>query len=83
MHAVVTELRKLGLHVEEFEDGMSITPGAMQPATIATYDDHRMAMSFALIGLKQPGVSIEDPQCTSKTYPRFFDDLRSLCEGCA
>lgn len=83
VHAVVTELRKLGLHVEEFEDGMSITPGAMQPATIATYDDHRMAMSFALIGLKQPGVSIEDPQCTSKTYPRFFDDLRSLCEGCA
>ncbi len=81
VHAVVTELRKLGLQVEEFDDGMTITPGPMQPATIATYDDHRMAMSFALIGLKQPGVRIEDPDCTSKTYPRFFEDLRALCEG--
>ena len=81
VHAVVTELRKLGLDVEEFEDGMTIHPGPMQPASIATYDDHRMAMSFALIGLKQPGVKIEDPECTSKTYPHFFEVLRALCEG--
>ncbi|MCA9076381.1 MAG: 3-phosphoshikimate 1-carboxyvinyltransferase [Planctomycetaceae bacterium] len=81
VHAVVTELRKLGLDVEEFDDGMTIHPGPMQPASIATYDDHRMAMSFALIALKQPGVRIEDPECTSKTYPHFFEDLRVLCEG--
>ncbi len=81
VHAVVTELRKLGLDVEEFVDGMTITPGPMQPATINTYDDHRMAMSFALIGLRQSGVRIADPGCTAKTYPQFFDDLRKLCEG--
>lgn len=77
--AVVTELRKLGLDVEEHDDGMKITPGPMQPAEIATYDDHRMAMSFSLIGLRQSGVRILDPGCTAKTYPHYFDDLVQLC----
>lgn len=77
--AVVTELRRLGLTVDEHPDGMTIHPGPMQPATIHTYDDHRMAMSFAVLGLRQPGVTIADPGCTSKTYPRFFDDLDRLC----
>lgn len=76
--AVVTELRRLGLQVEEAEDGMTIHPGPMKPAEISTYSDHRMAMSFALIGLRTPGVRILDPACTAKTYPRFFEDLRSL-----
>lgn len=80
VEAVVIELRRLGLEVEEFEDGMLIHPGPMHPATIATYDDHRMAMSFALIGLKSPGVSIADPECTAKTYPQFFQDLAKLCD---
>ncbi len=44
-----------------------------------TYDDHRMAMSFALAGLRVPNVVINDPGCTSKTYPRFFDDLARVC----
>ncbi len=83
VHAVVTELRRLGLQADEFEDGMAIIPGDLRPATIQTYDDHRMAMSFALVGLKQPGIRIADPGCTTKTYPRFFDDLRQLCEGTA
>ncbi|MCA9055977.1 MAG: 3-phosphoshikimate 1-carboxyvinyltransferase [Planctomycetaceae bacterium] len=77
--AVVTELHKLGLRVEEFDDGMLIEPGPMHPASIATYDDHRMAMSFAVLGLRQPGVRIESPGCTSKTYPRFFADLDRVC----
>jgi 3-phosphoshikimate 1-carboxyvinyltransferase len=77
--AVVTELRKLGLTVEESLDGMLIHPGPMRPATIATYDDHRMAMSFALIGLKSPGIRIADPGCTVKTYPEYFTDLERLC----
>ncbi len=76
--AVVTELRRLGLQVDEAEDGMTIHPGPMNPATIDTYDDHRMAMSFALIGLRSPGVKISNPGCTAKTYPRFFDDLKAL-----
>lgn len=79
--AVVTELRKLGLQVEEFDDGMLIHPGPMHPALIETYDDHRMAMSFAILGLRQEGVQIADPGCTSKTYPDFFEDLQRLREG--
>ena len=77
--AVVTELRRLGLAVDEHDDGMTIHPGALQPGTVATYDDHRMAMSFALLGLRQPGIVIADPGCTSKTYPEYFSDLDRLC----
>ena len=77
--AVVTELQRLGLSVEEHPDGMTIHPGPLQPGTVATYDDHRMAMSFALLGLRVPGIVIADPGCTSKTYPHFFDDLDRLC----
>jgi 3-phosphoshikimate 1-carboxyvinyltransferase len=76
--AVATELRKLGATVEEYTDGLKVIPGPFRGASIDTYDDHRMAMSFALVGLKQPGVIINDPGCTSKTYPRFFEDLESL-----
>lgn len=78
--AVVAELRKLGITVEEFADGLEIVPGRPRPGTVATYDDHRMAMSFALLGLRAPGIRIADPACTAKTYPRFFDDLQALCE---
>ena len=75
---LASELRKLGAVVEERDDGLVIQPGRFTPALIATYDDHRMAMSFAIAGLRHPGVRIADPQCTSKTYPRFFDDLHAL-----
>lgn len=78
--ALAAELRKLGATVDEFDDGLRITPGTLQPATIDTYLDHRMAMSLALVGLRQPGVVINDPGCTSKTYPTFFDDLSSLSQ---
>ncbi len=74
--ALATELRKLGAAVDEHDDGLTISPGTLQAATIDTYDDHRMAMSFALAGLRQPGVRIENPSCTAKTYPGYFDDLR-------
>ena len=72
------ELRKLGAQVEELPDGLRIKPGPLRGARIATYQDHRMAMSLALVGLQVEGVSIEDPQCTEKTYPDFFADLESL-----
>jgi 3-phosphoshikimate 1-carboxyvinyltransferase len=55
----------------------------LQPARIATYDDHRMAMSFALAGLKSPGVTILNPGCVAKTYPRFWDDLTALISSTA
>lgn len=79
--AVVTELRKLGLMVDEHEDGMTIHPGQLRGGTVATYDDHRMAMSFSLIGLRQPGIVIADPGCTAKTYPEYFADLETLCQA--
>lgn len=76
--ALANELRKLGASVEEFPDGLRITPAPLHGAKIDTYDDHRMAMSLALVGLRQPGVVIRNPACTAKTYPRFWDDLNSL-----
>lgn len=75
---LATELRRLGATVEELPDGLVITPGALKPAVVQTYDDHRMAMSLALVGLRQPGIEISDPGCTSKTYPGYFADLARL-----
>lgn len=73
------ELRRLGAAVTEFEDGLEIQPPtSVQPATVETYDDHRMAMSFALAGLAADGIVIRDPACTAKTYPEFFADLQRL-----
>ena len=79
--ALCAELRKFGAHVQEYPDGLTVRPRPVDqysPATIATYDDHRMAMSFAVAGLKIPGVCIENPGCTSKTFPRFFEELERI-----
>ncbi|MBN2216072.1 MAG: 3-phosphoshikimate 1-carboxyvinyltransferase [Pirellulales bacterium] len=76
--ALATELRKLGAAVEEGRDWLRIVPGNLHGAAIDTYDDHRMAMSFAVAGLKVPGIVIRNPGCTAKTYPRFFEDLAQL-----
>ncbi|HEV2293008.1 MAG TPA: 3-phosphoshikimate 1-carboxyvinyltransferase [Tepidisphaeraceae bacterium] len=77
--ALATELKKLGADVDiEGDDALIITPpenGKIRPATIATYDDHRMAMSFAIAGTKSAGVTIQDVECVNKTYPQFFTDL--------
>ena len=73
--AVVTELRRLGVDVSERDDGLTINPSTIQPATIETYDDHRMAMSFAILGCAAPGITIRDPGCVAKTFPEFFDVL--------
>lgn len=79
VHASCAELQRLGVRVEEHEDGMTIYPcEAWQPATVQTYRDHRMAMAFSLIGLRVPGITIEDPDCVSKTFPGYFDVLETL-----
>ncbi len=76
------ELRKLGAVVEEFHDGLSIEPPKqIVPCEVETYRDHRMAMSLALVALRCKGVSILDPECTAKTYPRYWEDL-ALFSGC-
>src|SRR5512140_2443435 len=82
--ATCAELTRLGVKVEEHPDGMTIYPVVepvethIQPAAIHTYNDHRMAMAFSLIGLRVPGVTIENPGCVSKTFPNFFDVLETL-----
>jgi len=79
VHATCAELERLGIQVDEHEDGMTIYPASnLQPANIQTYNDHRMAMAFSLIGLRFDGVTIENPSCVSKTFPNFFDVLESL-----
>ena len=76
---LATELRRFGATVEERQDGLRIMPPeALSPATVKTYDDHRMAMSFAVAGLRVPGVAICDPDCTQKTFPDFFEALEGL-----
>ena len=72
------ELRRVGATVEEFDDGMTIIPGPLNGAELETYNDHRMAMSLALIGLGQPGIVIKNPDCTVKTYPNYFDELKAI-----
>ena len=78
LRALATELRRLGATVEDYEDGIAIQPSHLSPAEIETYEDHRIAMSFAITGLKLPGVKIKDPGCVSKTFPDFFDRLADL-----
>jgi 3-phosphoshikimate 1-carboxyvinyltransferase len=78
IHATVTELRKLGVHVVEHKDGVEISPSRITPAAIDTYNDHRIAMSFSLIGLKVPGIRIKNPSCVNKTFPTYFDVLQTL-----
>ena len=78
LHAVATELSRLGVRVEESQDGLVVHPSAVTPAAVQTYDDHRLAMSFALIGLKVPGLRILDPGCVAKTFPDYFERLEDL-----
>jgi 3-phosphoshikimate 1-carboxyvinyltransferase len=79
--AVVAELARCGIVATEDPDGWTIHPGRPAPATIRTYDDHRMAMSFALLGLRAPGIEIADPGCVAKTFPTFWDVFASLPTG--
>jgi 3-phosphoshikimate 1-carboxyvinyltransferase len=73
IEALANELGRLGAEVEAGEDFLIIKPGEYQGAEIETYNDHRMAMSFAVAGLKIPGVKIKNPKCVEKSFPDFFD----------
>lgn len=80
LKALNIELTKLGAKVIELEDGIIIEPNDnyKENVTIDTYDDHRMAMSFSIAGLKIPGTIIDDPDCVSKTFPNYFDEFEKL-----
>jgi 3-phosphoshikimate 1-carboxyvinyltransferase len=79
MHAMSTELRKLGAIVETGDDYIVITPpGELKAATIDTYGDHRVAMAFSLAALGNTNIRINDPDCTAKTFPDYFDVFTAL-----
>ena len=85
--ALTTELRKCGVPVEEFEDGLTLKPASeFKKTTICTYHDHRIAMSFAILGTMdvmkngQPWITIENPSCVSKTFPNFFETLEEVAK---
>jgi 3-phosphoshikimate 1-carboxyvinyltransferase len=82
MAALQAELTKLGARVVATETDLEVHPPTqVRPARIATYDDHRMAMAFAVAGLRAPGIVIENPECTAKTFPDFFEHLGRLAAG--
>ncbi|WP_254450369.1 3-phosphoshikimate 1-carboxyvinyltransferase [Cohnella herbarum] len=76
--AICSELRNLGIRIDEHHDGLTVYPGQPLPAAVDTHDDHRMAMSLALIGSKVDGVQIGDPGCVSKTCPDYFERIAAL-----
>lgn len=75
--AMAKELRKLGVAVTETNDSLRIEPGPLHSATINPHDDHRIAMSFALVGLRQPGIVISNPACVAKTFPDYFERMQA------
>jgi 3-phosphoshikimate 1-carboxyvinyltransferase len=78
LEALVTELKKVGVRAEETVDGLLIEGGSAQGSLIETYHDHRIAMSFAVLGLAVPGIRIQDPGCVAKSFPAFWDELERL-----
>ena len=81
IHAMATELRKVGARAEEGPDWLRVEPPAqLRTAAIDTYQDHRMAMCFSLVSLGGVPITINDPGCTRKTYPGYFDAFRAITE---
>lgn len=79
--AMCASLRALGIRAEERPDGLTVHPGTPVGGRLSTYDDHRIAMSLALIGAKTPGIRLADPGCVAKTCPTFFEELSRLGMG--
>jgi 3-phosphoshikimate 1-carboxyvinyltransferase len=78
LEALVSELTKLGATITATADGLAVSPSHIRGAQLDTFDDHRLAMSFALAGLRVPGVTIENPGCVSKSFPRFWHEWEKL-----
>jgi 3-phosphoshikimate 1-carboxyvinyltransferase len=75
--AIATELERLGQRVRTGDDFIEIEPRPLKAEMVRTYDDHRMAMSFAVLAVARGGIAIENPACVAKTYPAFWDDIRA------
>ncbi|MCX7981620.1 MAG: 3-phosphoshikimate 1-carboxyvinyltransferase [Syntrophales bacterium] len=81
LHALATELNKIGVKVKEIDDGLIISGGNIHGGEIETYQDHRLAMSFACLGLLIPGIVIKDSECVAKSFPDFWEKFGSLRTG--
>ncbi len=79
--AIITELKRMGVQAEEIDDGIVIHPGKPHGAEIETYNDHRMAMAFALMGSRTPGIRIKNPGCTGKTFENYFGIFDRIVKG--
>ena len=80
IHAICINMERMKVRCQEKEDGVVIYPSAPQPAVIATYEDHRVAMAFAVTGLVAPGIEIENPSCCRKTFENYFEVLNQVLE---
>ena len=78
LSAIETELKRLGIRCETTDSSVTIWPGSPRPALVKTYEDHRMAMGFTLIGLRSPGIVIDDPACCRKTFENYYDLLEKV-----
>lgn len=78
LHAMETELKKLGAEISVYDDRVDINPSILSGGVLDTYDDHRLAMAFALIGLKVDGVKIDNPACVRKSFPQFWTEFDKL-----
>jgi len=78
LKALSVELKKIGADVKEFQDGLEIIPGEIQHAEISTYNDHRMAMSFALARLMNPKIKIRNQNCVKKSFPNFWSEFNKI-----
>ncbi len=76
--AIVAELSRVGIDARELPDGVVIRGGRMHPASIETYNDHRIAMCFGIAGLAVPGIEISDKKCVDKSFPSFWEELKKL-----
>lgn len=79
LHGIATELTRLGVQCEEEDAAITIYPGMPQAGVVETYEDHRMAMAFSLIGLMVEGIVIDNPMCCRKTFENYFEILEELC----
>ena len=78
LHAIINELTRTGISCEELPDGLRITPGIPHSAVIETYQDHRMAMAFSLMGLRTEGITIKNAECCAKTFENYFETLKKF-----
>lgn len=80
IHGIVTELKRLGIRCEEEDAAITVYPGEVKQGLVETYEDHRMAMAFSLIGLRAEGIRIDNPSCCRKTFEDYFEILEALCK---